>query len=51
MTDQKQLALEQLELAKESKSISFQANAIAAAHVRALLHLADMLEALNAPKE
>lgn len=51
MNDQRELALAQLEAANESSSISTQANAIAAARVRALIYLADMLGALNTPKE
>lgn len=48
---QRELALEQLALAEKSSSISFQANAIAAAHVRALLHLADVLASAGEQQE
>lgn len=43
MNEQRESALAQLELANQSTSISFQANAVAAAHVRALLYLADVM--------
>lgn len=45
MDDNKEAALHQLELANNSTSISAQTNMVAAAHVRALLYLADVIAA------